>query len=111
MMMGRPFLFPRRSVVVVVRPHFCFLTPAAKATYYDYYTIMSTTSSQDATRFSDGGAIVVVAKCPIPGKSKTRLIPLLGEKGSTQLAKAMLSDVLLTLDKCVSRKKNLLFYG
>jgi hypothetical protein len=94
--------------VVVVHPHFCFLTPAAATA--TYYTIMSTTSSQDITRFSDGGAIVVVAKCPIPGKSKTRLIPLLGEKGSTQLAKAMLSDVLLTLDKCVSRR-NLLFYG
>ena len=49
------------------------------------------------------GAIVVVAKCPIPGKSKTRLIPLLGEHGSSKLSKAMLSDVLLTLDKCVSK--------
>jgi glycosyltransferase A (GT-A) superfamily protein (DUF2064 family) len=47
------------------------------------------------------GAIVVVAKCPIPGKSKTRLIPLLGKEGSTKLSKAMLSDVLLTLEKCV----------
>ena len=48
------------------------------------------------------GAIVVVAKCPIPGKSKTRLISLLGPEGSAQLAKAMLSDVLLTIDQCVS---------
>lgn len=45
-------------------------------------------------------AIVVVAKCPIPGKSKTRLIPMLGEAGSSQLAKAMLSDVLVTLSEC-----------
>ena len=49
-------------------------------------------------------AVVVVAKCPIPGRSKTRLIPLLGEEGSSKLAKAMLSDVLVSLSKCVSNK-------
>ena len=48
------------------------------------------------------GTIVVVAKCPIAGKSKTRLIPLLGEQGSVLLAKSMLSDVLKTIDGCVS---------
>ncbi|VEU35306.1 unnamed protein product [Pseudo-nitzschia multistriata] len=46
------------------------------------------------------GSIVVVAKCPIPGKSKTRLIPLMGEEGSVRMAKAMLSDVLKTIDGC-----------
>jgi len=46
------------------------------------------------------GTIVVVAKCPIPGKSKTRLIPLLGKEGSVRLAKSMLSDVLKTIDGC-----------
>ena len=50
----------------------------------------------------DGGAIVVVAKCPIPNKSKTRLIPMLGIEGATKLAKAMLCDVLVTISKCVS---------
>ena len=45
---------------------------------------------------------MIFAKCPIPGKSKTRLIPLLGEEGSVRLAKAMLSDVLKTIDGCVS---------
>ena len=48
------------------------------------------------------GSIVVVAKCPIPGKSKTRLIPLLGEEGSVRLARGMLSDVVKTIDGCVS---------
>jgi hypothetical protein len=48
------------------------------------------------------GTIVVLSKCPIAGKSKTRLIPLLGEQGSVQLATAMLSDVLTTLVECVS---------
>eukprot|EP00957_Ditylum_brightwellii_P176599 13450319-Ditylum_brightwellii.AAC.1 len=43
------------------------------------------------------GAIVLVAKCPIPGKSKTRLTPLLGSDGAASLARAMLSDILVTL--------------
>lgn len=43
------------------------------------------------------GAIIIVAKCPIPGMSKTRLIPLLGEQGSSTLSKAMLCDVLVSL--------------
>jgi len=41
-----------------------------------------------------GGAIVIFAKCPIPGSSKTRLSPLLGDQGSALVAKAMLSDIL-----------------
>lgn len=44
-----------------------------------------------------GGAIVVVAKCPRSGHSKTRLAPLLGTKGAAMLAQAMLSDVLVSL--------------
>jgi glycosyltransferase A (GT-A) superfamily protein (DUF2064 family) len=51
------------------------------------------------------GSIVVVAKCPIPGQSKTRLIPLLGQESSVALAQAMLSDVLLSVDKCRSFSK------
>lgn len=50
------------------------------------------------------GSVVVFAKCPIPGKSKTRLIPLLGEEGSVGLAKGMLSDVLKSIDGCVELK-------
>jgi glycosyltransferase A (GT-A) superfamily protein (DUF2064 family) len=44
-----------------------------------------------------GGAIVVVAKCPRSGHSKTRLVPLLGIEGAAALAEAMLSDVLVSL--------------
>lgn len=47
-----------------------------------------------------GGAIVVVAKCPIPGKSKTRLTKLLGAEGSALLAKSMLLDVLQQVSAC-----------
>ena len=43
------------------------------------------------------GSIVVVAKCPIPGQCKTRLLPLLGAAGAATLARAMLSDILVTL--------------
>ena len=49
------------------------------------------------------GCIIVVAKCPIPSKSKTRLIPLLGEEGAASLAKAMLCDVLVNLSRMVRR--------
>jgi glycosyltransferase A (GT-A) superfamily protein (DUF2064 family) len=48
------------------------------------------------------GAIVVVAKCPIQGTSKTRLMPLLGPHGSVALAKSMLADVLWTVHGCDS---------
>ena len=47
------------------------------------------------------GSIVLVAKCPIPGKSKTRLIPLLGPEGSSALATAMLKDILQNLTNLV----------
>ena len=49
-----------------------------------------------------GGAIVVVAKCPIPGSCKTRLVPMLGNDGAANLARAMLSDVLSSICGCVS---------
>ncbi len=49
-----------------------------------------------------GGAIVVIAKCPVSGVSKTRCAPLLGYDGAASLAKAMLSDILVTLSECVS---------
>lgn len=48
-----------------------------------------------------GGAIVVIAKCPIPGKCKTRLAACLGDEKAALLARAMLSDVLVTLTKSV----------
>ena len=50
-----------------------------------------------------GGAVVVFAKCPIVGASKTRLAPLLGDEGAASLAHAMLSDILIALSDCVSR--------
>ncbi|KAI2506018.1 hypothetical protein MHU86_8429 [Fragilaria crotonensis] len=57
------------------------------------------------------GVIVVVAKCPLPGTSKTRLIPLLGEDGSANLAKAMLSDILLSLVQYMKGYDIILYYA
>ena len=46
-------------------------------------------------------SIVVVAKAPVAGQCKTRLIPEFGKVGSARLARAMLLDVLTTLSECV----------
>jgi len=48
------------------------------------------------------GSIIVLAKCPIAGSSKTRLSSLLGDEGAARLAKAMLSDVLTSISEDVS---------
>lgn len=46
---------------------------------------------------SDRGSIAIFAKCPIAGRSKTRLSNLLGDEGAANLARAMLSDILTTI--------------
>ncbi|MEO8141224.1 MAG: TIGR04282 family arsenosugar biosynthesis glycosyltransferase [Sphingomicrobium sp.] len=38
--------------------------------------------------------IVIFAKAPVPGRVKTRLIPLLGEEGASRLAGRMLADTV-----------------
>jgi len=48
------------------------------------------------------GSIIVFAKCPIAGSSKTRLTSLLGDEGAALLAKAMLSDILKSISEDVS---------
>ena len=59
-------------------------------------------------------SIVIIAKCPIPGKSKTRLIPYFTSKNDDDeeaaaiaaaiLAKNMLVDVLWTIHQLVVSK-------
>lgn len=39
-------------------------------------------------------ALVLVTKVPLPGSSKTRLVPALGQDGAEAAATAMLTDVL-----------------
>lgn len=41
-----------------------------------------------------GARALVVAKAPVAGRVKTRLVPLLGEEGAAALARAMLLDTL-----------------
>jgi len=45
------------------------------------------------------GSIIVFAKCPIAGSSKTRLSSLLGDEGAARLARAMLSDILTSISE------------
>ena len=90
-----------------IRPVCGAITGTATATTTATNTAMIDDGNNNVGDNSDSGGgvygtIVVVAKCPIAGKSKTRLIPLLGEQGSVLLAKSMLSDVLKTIDGCVS---------
>jgi glycosyltransferase A (GT-A) superfamily protein (DUF2064 family) len=49
------------------------------------------------------GTIVVFAKVPCVGTSKTRLIPFLGAEGSVLMAEAMLSDVLEAINNEVGQ--------
>lgn len=75
----------------------------------DAHCVSYACSMEVETKTADaciGGAVVVVAKCPIAGVSKTRLAPLLGDEGAAQLAQAMLSDVLVSLSECVSMPMN-----
>lgn len=41
-----------------------------------------------------GARALVVAKAPVPGRVKTRLVPVLGEEGAAALSRAMLLDTL-----------------
>ena len=63
-----------------------------------------TESTTRTTPRNINAAIVLVAICPIPGKSKTRLAKdeRLGKDGAADLARAMLSDVLDRVGRCVS---------
>lgn len=49
----------------------------------------------------------VFAKCPVPGRSKTRIAPLLGEDEAALLATAMLSDIIVSLTSCVHLRETI----
>lgn len=44
--------------------------------------------------------LLVIAKEPLPGKAKTRLIPALGPEGSARVAEAALADTLAAVAAC-----------
>ena len=47
-----------------------------------------------AARGQRQDALAVIAKEPVPGLAKTRLVPALGEAGAARAASAMLADTL-----------------
>lgn len=56
---------------------------------------------EDYTKFQ---AVVLMAKAPLPGRAKTRLIPRLGKEGAARLAECMLLDRLESLRKVSVRR-------
>ena len=55
---------------------------------------------------TDGAAIGIICKTPLPGASKTRLVPLLGPEAAAELAAAFLADfadVIETVPEAVGR--------
>jgi rSAM/selenodomain-associated transferase 1 len=50
----------------------------------------------DATPKNAEPALVVFARAPVPGRVKTRLVPLLGKKGAARLHERMLAKTLRT---------------
>jgi rSAM/selenodomain-associated transferase 1 len=46
-----------------------------------------------------GAAVGIICKAPVPGASKTRLIPVLGEEGAAELAGAFLRDVAAAIER------------
>jgi uncharacterized protein len=56
-------------------------------------------------------ALIVIAKAPAPGRSKTRLSPPLSLKGAAQLAEAALQDTLLAAAACPVARRVLALDG
>ena len=46
--------------------------------------------------------VALMAKAPVPGLAKTRLVPALGEAGAAALAQRLLSHALLQAHRCAS---------
>ena len=53
-------------------------------------------SLRGATRTGPDAALIVFARAPVPGRVKTRLVPLLGEQGAARLYAQMLERTLRT---------------
>ena len=54
-------------------------------------------------------AIAVFAKSPVPGRAKTRLIPLLGPRGAAALQAALISDTTAKVNRLSRRASRWLF--
>ncbi len=54
-------------------------------------------------------AIAIFARAPTPGKTKTRLIPLLGPRGAAKLQRALIADAVRKLKDLHSRVDSYMF--
>jgi glycosyltransferase A (GT-A) superfamily protein (DUF2064 family) len=64
-----------------------------------------------ATHLSGAPALIVLAKEPVPGRVKTRLVPPLTYAAAAELAAAALSDTILVVDRVPARGRFLAFDG
>ena len=53
-------------------------------------------SLRGATRAGPDAALIVFARAPVPGRVKTRLVPLLGEQGAARLHAQLVERTLRT---------------
>lgn len=58
-----------------------------------------------------GPTILVLAKAPVPGRSKTRLAPAYGFDGAAELAAAALADTLAAVAAAAARRRVLVLDG
>jgi rSAM/selenodomain-associated transferase 1 len=63
------------------------------------------------TRPSAQAALAIFARAPVPGQAKTRLIPLLGARGSAELQQALIYDALAKARRLRSIKHYLFLSG
>lgn len=56
-------------------------------------------------------SLIVIAKAPLPGLAKTRLVPDLGESGAAALARASLEDTLWAVVEASARRRVLVLDG
>jgi rSAM/selenodomain-associated transferase 1 len=56
-------------------------------------------------------SLIVIAKAPLPGFAKTRLIPELGEAGAARVAEACLADTLWAVAEAPARRRVLVIDG
>jgi rSAM/selenodomain-associated transferase 1 len=56
-------------------------------------------------------SLIVIAKEPLPGKAKTRLIPDLGPEGAAAVAEACLADTLWAVAEAPARRRLLVLDG
>lgn len=56
-------------------------------------------------------SLIVIAKAPMPGKAKTRLIPALGPEGAAAVAAACLADTLHAVAEAPARRRVVVLDG